>query len=166
MTVDKIIERTVYAKSIFEIEETIEKTILEVHRNHIRFYPNVPRPYFSLIAAIRDETGNLILLTTNGTSINKVYEHQICVGTGQILGNYLIRTLSNSPLTLNETSALAAYVLHEVKKNTRDCGQSSEILLVPKRGSVQYLDPLKIMTMEGSSTAVHGDGTAISILLV
>jgi len=161
MTADKIIHRTAHLDTVSDVEEIIEKTILEVFRNHIRYYPTHPKPDFSLIIAIRSETGILELLRTSETAITRVDKNQACTGSGEILANYLFHILSRSqsplifdedhklnPLSAVETSVLAAYILHQVKQHTTGCGQSSEIIIIPKQGDVRWIDRLNLQAME------------------
>lgn len=153
MAVDKISRESAGVSHTYEIETIIEKTILEIHRKHIRYYPTSPKPYFTLIIGLRDESG-LILLETAGTSIVRV-RRQVCIGAGKTLGSYLSRVLSPTDLSLEATATVATQIIDQVKKNVPECGgMFSEVVILPKHGLVRRLTPSRMLQIEYASRDV------------
>ena len=94
MTVAKIRFNANAAANAYEVVEIIEKTILEVHRKHIRWYPaGGEKPHFSLVVGLRNVDGGLSLYNTIGTAVNQVPDYT-STGVGQTLSSYLSRILT------------------------------------------------------------------------
>jgi 20S proteasome alpha/beta subunit len=148
MAVDKIKFQALGVTHSYEVEDIIEKTVLEIHRKHIRYYSSSPKPYFSLIVGLRDEDGSLRIMQTSGTSITRV-PRQVCIGAGQTLGSYLSRALNSSGLSMDTTATLATQILDQVKKNVPECGgMFSEVVLLPKQGPIRRLSPSRMLKIE------------------
>lgn len=148
MTVDKIREQVFGLTEPQDINRAIEKVILEVHRKHIRWYPSNPKPYFSLVLAIRYAADDMALFNTSGTSMIRVPEWS-CIGTGDTLASYLSRALTPDELPTDEAAFVAAQIIDQVKKNVPGCGgQFSEVVILPKRGALRRLRPLQLLQVE------------------
>jgi 20S proteasome alpha/beta subunit len=147
MTVDKVRNESAFVTHGYEVEEILEKTILNVHRKHIRYYPVEPKPFFSLLVGIRDQN-SLSLFLTAGTAVNRVPEYA-CIGVGDTLAHYLSRGLTPQRESSQEAALLAVQILDQVKKNVPGCGgQFSEILILPKQGPVSRISPGKLLDIE------------------
>ena len=116
MTVAKIRFNANSAANAYEVVEIIEKTILEVHRKHIRWYPSGgEKPHFNLVVGLRDAGGRLSLYNTSGTAVNEVPDYT-STGVGQTLSNYLSRVMTPHELPVEEKVLVAAQIIDQVKE--------------------------------------------------
>ncbi len=147
MAVSKIKMTAQFAANANEIEEIVERVIMQVHRQHIRYYPSASKPYFSLLVGIKDG-GDLRLLQTSGTSIRPV-THSAFIGVGENLANYLSRGLTPEREPVERAALLAVQILEQVKTSVPGCGgRFSEVMILPEQGRMRNIPPSKLLDVE------------------
>ncbi len=129
----------------------IVEALRVMFENHV--YPNPDwngpnSPTFQFVAALYSPIDGTSLLKTEEAVVFTVTD-KICAGSGAYLGDYLLGRFYRDGLqSLNDTVALATYVLHEAKAHDIHCGGASEFAILWDTGEVSPVQSGKIALNE------------------
>ena len=111
-----------------KMQDQIESGLREVYQ-HIYAHPDwrtPDSPSFAFVIGISSPIDGDFLLMSDEV-ITAILATHVCIGSGDYLGDYLARMYVGKEQPLNEVSALAIYILQQVKSYDANCGGSSEL---------------------------------------
>jgi hypothetical protein len=134
----KIAAPSSYAQKVSALEDGT----IEFHRKYWPAYPADIRPEAHLLVGLwtKSQYG---LLKVVGPFVTEVPAFT-SVGVGASLAEYLTDRFYSQPLSVNDATSIAIYLLQEVKEHVRYCGGQSHILVMKEEGYAQFEMPLKI----------------------
>lgn len=133
----------------YEIQCLVEKTLLNVFRNHIRWYPTPEdqKPNFELLVSVWTKDEGLELLKTSATAINRGGNFE-CIGWGAALAGYLADKRYSYLLTEKEGMAVAIYILQQAKDYVPYCGKESSVQILRADGTIKSVSTTQIVQQE------------------
>jgi 20S proteasome alpha/beta subunit len=137
-----------------KMQDKIELALREVFNNHIYTHPDWGTnnaPGFDFVIGMYSPIDGDFLMASDET-LTAVMAANVCLGSGTYLGDYLSRMYIGKNQTLSEVTALAIYVLQQVKSYDADCGGGSEFIVLWDDGTMSEVGRLDIFLGENYST--------------
>jgi 20S proteasome alpha/beta subunit len=126
----------------------VEGALQKIHQEHLFKHPRFRTGDLSIgfIGSLWSPTGGLYNFSTDDTSIIRFRGYD-CIGTGDYLGHYLIRSKYQSakrPISLEDVILIATSTLMAIKSHDADCGGDSEFVVIKKDGRMSLVRHLDI----------------------
>ena len=120
-----------------QISDIIEKVVTRLYLGHLYKCPapDNERPHFWLLVAVWIEGLGVRLIRTERTAVCYVNGFW-CLGVGDILSNYLLRSRYQQSLDFEDIIAIASYVINETKSYVPGCGGETEIVVLGENGTL------------------------------
>jgi len=113
--------------------EAIEKTLVKLYKGPIAAHPGPEKPSISLLIALRFAGEPFVsLIKTTETAVVGARGSEF-IGAGAELARYVASKIYDFSCSTEEAALIAAYILHEVKRNVRGCGGISTIIALEPR---------------------------------
>jgi 20S proteasome alpha/beta subunit len=125
--------------SLDEMEKAIEKILLQVHKDHIFKHPDRTKwdgPSFWLLIGLWSPVDGLYAYSTAETAITPFFGYE-CTGSGEYLGHYIIKPRYHGRTGgLESVIFTALTALERIKRFDRDCGGSSDFVVLTTNGEI------------------------------
>lgn len=133
----------------YELQCLIEKQLLNVFRNHVRWYPTPEdqKPNFDLLIGAWTKDEGLELFKSSATAVNRAGNFE-CIGWGAALGGYLADKRYSYLLTEKEGMAVAIYILRQAKDYVPYCGKESSVQVLQADGTIKRVSTTQIVQQE------------------
>jgi len=120
-----------YLKSVFghrDLAKIVGRVISEEYRKHVSPTPNSSAgSVYQILVALWCPGNPSALYSTWQGSIRRCDGYE-CIGSGYYLGRYLIQSMFNRFMGVDEARIVAAYTMAEVKAHVPDCGGSTHMV--------------------------------------
>lgn len=145
------------------IQDGIEIALRPIFQNDVYTHPDWGKeesPDFSFVGGLHSPIDGSALIATEETITYEVKDH-VCLGSGAYLGDYLSRMYLGREQSLEDVSALAAYILFEAKSFDTNCGGASEFVVLAESGNTSRIETLDITLAEDYAPAFNQATTKI-----
>jgi hypothetical protein len=136
------------------LQDKIEAGLRDIYQ-HIYTHPDrktPDSPEFAFVMGLYSPIDGHFLLMSDET-ITPIMPTHVCIGSGDYLGDYLARMYTGNDQGLSEVSALAIYILQQVKSYDQDCGGSSEFIVLWGDGDTSEIAKFDVFIGENLSPA-------------
>jgi hypothetical protein len=137
-----------------KMQDQVEKALRQIFSHNVYAHPDWgtnDAPNFSFVIGLYSPIDGSCLLASDET-LTVEMPTNVCLGSGDYLGDYLSRMYVGRDQTINEVSALAIYILQQVKSYDVDCGGSSEFIALWDDGDTSEIAQFDVFLGENFST--------------
>jgi proteasome alpha subunit len=122
--------------SLRDIASAFEDAVGELYTDHV--WPNKLNPEgIELMIAAWTKDDGYGLFKTHDTALIRV-DHFEAIGTGEEIGEYLLKKMYREDMSVDLAMAVAVYILSEAKRSGRYVGGQSEIVILMDDGEMLY----------------------------
>jgi len=135
----------------------LERIIDKEYRRTVLSHPSHatdPNLSYSLLISICSQSGDLSLYVTEQTAMRQVPDYE-CIGIGEALAHYLVRSEFSVGMGERATLELATFMLACVKGNVPGCGGFSQFVSIRRDGTAT--DLMSGGSLLGSSLLTNTD---------
>ena len=122
--------------------QSIEKTLLNIHQEHIYIHPEFRKPggpEFELILTTWSHLDGLDFFYTSDTALNEITNYY-CLGYGSYLAQFVIQSIfRHKGLALHDAVRVAVHVLHQTKEHVDSCGGGSQFAYLMEDGKMSSI---------------------------
>ena len=157
------IEQELHAHPVSTFEEfatVVEDVIVKIHERNIAAFPDDAKPSFSMIFGVL-LNGKMQLIRTNATSVI-MSSHYECVGSGSVLGRFILDKLYCPTSEIVHVSIAAIYMLQQARKYSPGCGGHSHIFCLREDGTWGIVSSKEIEAWE--TFFGHAEGVGRSFI--
>jgi 20S proteasome alpha/beta subunit len=123
------------------VQLAIDETLKGVHDKYID--PDTRSEGMSLVIGITEKQGSHLYSTRRRTP--QPQQEFVAVGYGEDLANYFADKLHSYWLSLDYVVKLASFIAKEVEESVLGCGQGSQLVVLPSKGSFTAYSARKIV---------------------
>lgn len=146
-TRDEIRRRLTASMDEQTIVEMIEDVIAEFIERYVAPYPD--SVVLQILVGIRTANGCALYANSGGNHILGPVDSSECIGWGQSLGLYFAASLFRRGMPMKWTKTIAAHLLQQTKQYVPFCGGDSHILMMPRNGRAEFVNPADVSELEG-----------------
>jgi len=137
-----------------------ETTLELVHKDYIEKAPYDPDYDVKLLVGVQ-WPDHAVLLEHSKWAVAPVKDKFRCIGSGEILGNYLADTMFEKGSWIMQGCIAAVHVLQQTKKYSPYCGFESDIRFMVKTGEVETVGQPDIAMLESYFNMLHANLQAV-----
>jgi len=104
--------------------------------------------HFRLLIGVRAQDGETILYSTEGPALFPCKEGYDCIGEGNIVALYLLKSIHSSSMTVERAMIALTHVLSRVKGFVASCGGPTQIAVLKSDNSEPRVNRVDLMRME------------------